>query len=79
MNEKVVFPQAPVEVLEEALRRCAIELSYVQTLCPGGQDHALCKSAEGNACIEEVERLLGPMKEWVRLYPASAAVNMSMR
>ena len=78
MREKMVFPQPSVEVLEETLRRCAIELSYIEVCATDGCPD-LVWSAESKACIEEIERLLGPMKEWVRLYPASESVNRSMR
>ncbi len=51
------------EEIEKALRRCAIELAYINhgvENCHSG----LCATGEGKDCIKEAERLLGPMKDW---------------
>lgn len=49
--------------IRRLLRRCAIELAYINhgvENCNSG----LCATSEGEKCIEEAERLLGPMKDW---------------
>ena len=58
-----IGPSRTILEIEKALRRCAIELAYINhgvENCNSG----LCATTEGNECIEEAERLLGPMKDW---------------
>jgi hypothetical protein len=53
------------EVLEKckaALRKCAIELEYVQ--CVENCNSGLCATSEGKLCVEIAQKLLGPMQNW---------------
>lgn len=58
------------DAVEAALRRCAIELVYVQNIenCNSG----LCATGEGKEAIEQAERILGPMREWPEIVEQAA-------
>lgn len=45
------------------LRRCAIELTYINHGVENC-DSGLCATGEGEECIEEAQKLLGPMNAW---------------
>ena len=55
--------RAENERLGEALRHCARELQYVLDADPCEQ-REIHQSGEAKACVELVESLLGPTREW---------------
>ena len=62
-----------IEELRALARRMAVELQYVQAVCPEGhsRNSPLCASSEGLACIADAEALLGPMRDWPETKEAS--------
>ena len=54
---------AALAAAEELLRRCVIELVYVNEGVEGCNT-GLCATSEGMKCIQLAEELLGPVRNW---------------